>query len=196
MRDEAVADGRMCWADVAVALQRAVRCFDDYVAPVLEAHEVPALGLSNVLFLLSIGSAGNRRMADVAREERYQGSNASYAIGVLGKAGLVRTAFDPDDRRMRLVGLTRKGRRLNAEIRRVSVGDDRAITQALRASALLVAASSRAIPEVRGADDAAPLMIALDAVIVFGHASRGPGPGSDAMTGSHIAPHEAVVAAE
>ncbi len=47
--------GGASWADVAVASLRAVRDFDRFVAPVLEAHGVPALGMTNVLFLLAIG---------------------------------------------------------------------------------------------------------------------------------------------
>ena len=168
--------GGASWAEVAVASLRAVRDFDRFVAPVLHAHGVPNLGMTNVLFLLAIGP-GRRRMSDVAREERCQGSNASYALNVLVSAGLAVPAVDPDDRRMRVVSLTDAGRQLHAEIRRVSNGDERAVSQAIRASGLLTAAAARPLADVRGPAQrgtAQPLLIALDRDLVYG-------PGHDAV---------------
>lgn len=167
MRDGGTLDGSMCWADVAVASQRAIRLFDTYVEPVLEAHGVARLGVTSVLFLLSIGR-GPRRISEVAREEHFVGSNASYALAVLTKAGLVSSRPDVEDRRMRTVAVTERGRRLSQEIRRVSVGDEHAISTAMRSAALLASAASGPPVDVPGARREPPFVITLDDDLVFG----------------------------
>ena len=125
-----VRDEKASWSDVAVAYQRVIRSFDDYVQPVLKRFDVETLGLSNVLFLIIIGDRP-RRVADLVREHRYAGSNASYAIASLEEFGLVSRESDPGDKRVRVVTPTIKGQQLLAAIRDVTEGDLREIDAAL-----------------------------------------------------------------
>lgn len=118
------------WADVAVAYQRAIRSFDEFVRPVLREFGLPGLGVSQVLFLINIGD-GERRVSELVRQERYAGSNASYALSSLVECGLVARSLDERDRRVRVVSLTPTGQALLKAIRNVSVGKSGAIGAAL-----------------------------------------------------------------
>lgn len=118
------------WTDVAVAYQRAIRSFDEFVKPILKHFGHPNLGLTNILFLINIGD-GTRRVADLVRQQRYAGSNASYALAALVDAGLIERSSDPQDRRVRVVCLTDMGRELLVAIQRVSEGEGAQIDAAL-----------------------------------------------------------------
>ena len=121
-----------CWADVAVACERAIRAFDAYIDPLLAKRKLSNIGVTNVIVLLTIGPR-KRRMVDLVRDERYRGTNASYAVNMLENAGLVRRWRDPNDLRMRLVEPTEAGRRLIAAIRRATFAKRGAQTAAMRA---------------------------------------------------------------
>lgn len=120
------------WSDVAVASHRALRSFDEFIQPILVAEGLADLGVANVLFLLNV-SDGPTRVVDLVREQRYVGSNASYAISALIEAGLAERHMDPIDKRVRVVQLTARGRRLARSVRKVSVGDASEIQRALDA---------------------------------------------------------------
>lgn len=124
-------NGTASWADVAARYQRAVRLFDLHVQPVLCGFGLDHLGLSHVLFLINIG-AEPRRVADLIRDERYPGSNASYALSHLVEAGLISRQTDEVDARVRVVAVTDKGRELLSAIRSSSAGNPRHIEAALR----------------------------------------------------------------
>lgn len=130
MSKKGVHDEKANWTDVAVAYQRVIRSFDEYVKPVLKRYRVPSLGLSNVLFLITIGDEP-KRVADLVRQQRYAGSNASYAIAALEEYDLVGREYDPEDKRVRVVQLTPKGKRLLSAIKRATEGDEREIGAAL-----------------------------------------------------------------
>lgn len=120
------------WSEVAAAYQRAIRSFDEFTQPILKQFGVPHLGLSNIIFLINIGDDGSRRIADLVKEQRYVGSNASYALSMLISAGLVERDSDLQDKRIRVVRATKAGRKLLDAIRRASKGDDGAIADALK----------------------------------------------------------------
>jgi Transcriptional regulators len=118
------------WTEVAVAFQRAIRSFDEFVKPILVRFDIAQLGLTNILFLISVGDQP-KRVADLVRQQRYAGSNASYALSALIAAGLVERRCDENDKRVRVVSLTPLGRAVLDEIRSVSEGNGRQICAAL-----------------------------------------------------------------
>jgi DNA-binding MarR family transcriptional regulator len=144
-------DGKAHWSDVAVAQQRALHSFDALVQPVLGRYGLSKLGIANLLFLLSIGK-GRRRVSDIVKSERYNSSNASYALSVLADAALVDRFMDLVDKRMRLVEATVRGRKLIDEIQAVAAGDRESIAAALEAAFKLTEyVDSRAAAPVRPA---------------------------------------------
>lgn len=123
-------DDTASWSDVAAGYQRAIRSFDEFVKPVLAACNHDRLGLTHVLFLITIGDRP-QRVADLIKEQRYPGSNASYALSHLVEAGLVSSQADQQDARVRVVTLTKQGNYLLRRIRSVSAGDANQIAAAL-----------------------------------------------------------------
>jgi len=123
------------WSDVAARYQRAIRSFDEFVKPVLCAHGIEHLGIPIILFLISVGDRP-QRVVDLVRDQRYAGSNASYALAQLVDADLIERHPDETDARIRVVALTERGRAVLASIREASVGDPRHIDQALRTISL------------------------------------------------------------
>ncbi|AOG03171.1 MarR family winged helix-turn-helix transcriptional regulator [Bosea sp. RAC05] len=135
-------NGKVHWSDVAVASHRALRSFDEFIQPILVAEGLADLGVANVLFLLNV-SDGPTRVVDLVREQRYVGSNASYAISALIEFGLAERHMDPIDKRVRVIELTPRGRKLARSVRRVSIGDADEIKRALEA---VSAFESRCVP--------------------------------------------------
>lgn len=70
-----------------------------------------------ILFFLSI--EGPQKMSDIARQVSVTMSGATGIVDRLVKAGLVRRANDPSDRRVILIELTPAGRRIVQEIQKV-----------------------------------------------------------------------------
>ena len=102
------------WSEVAIASHRVLRSFDEFIQPILARERLTDLGVVNVLFMLNIGDT-SKRVVDIVRENRYVGSNASYAISALVDNGLAERSPDPADKRVRVVSLTERGRRLAQE---------------------------------------------------------------------------------
>jgi DNA-binding MarR family transcriptional regulator len=98
-------------ADVAVAMDRLLRVFSEFVRPIQQTHSAYPISLSNLLFLISIGE-GDARVNDLVKRGRYVGSNASYALKFLQDSGFIDRRQDPDDRRNAVVSWTEKGRAL------------------------------------------------------------------------------------
>lgn len=97
------------WAEVAIAMDRCLRVFADFVRPILVEHDASTVSVSNLVFMLSLG-AGDARVSDVVRNGRYLGSNASYALKSLQEGGYIERRQDPQDRRNAIVRWTDRGR--------------------------------------------------------------------------------------
>ncbi|NTF17374.1 winged helix DNA-binding protein [Agrobacterium rubi] len=117
----AVKGGTGNLADIAVAMDRGLRVFSDFVRPILASHAADKVSTSNLIFLLSIKD-GEARVNDIVKRGRYVGSNASYALKFLQDEGYIDRRQDPDDRRNAVVSWTPKGRAL-ADALRVACGD-------------------------------------------------------------------------
>lgn len=103
-------------ADVAVAMDRLLRVFSEFVRPIQLAHSADRISLSNLLFLISVGD-GDARVNDLVKRGRYLGSNASYALKFLQDSGFLDRRQDPEDRRNAVVSWTPKGRDLVFSLR-------------------------------------------------------------------------------
>ncbi len=95
-------------ADIAVAMDRGLRVFSEFVRPILAVHGADKVSISNLIFLLSVGE-GEARVNDIVKRGRYVGSNASYALKFLQESGYIDRKQDPDDRRNAVVSWTPKG---------------------------------------------------------------------------------------
>lgn len=105
------------WSEVAIAMDRGLRVFAEFVKPILAAHAADNLSLTNVIFLMSVGE-GEARVNDIVRSGRYIGSNASYALKALHGAGLIDRRQDEQDRRNAVVRWTERGQSLASALRR------------------------------------------------------------------------------
>ena len=105
------------WSEVAIAMDRGLRVFAEFVKPVLAAHAADNLSVANVIFLMSVGE-GEARVNDIVRSGRYIGSNASYALKALHGAGLISRRQDETDRRNAVVCWTERGKALASALRR------------------------------------------------------------------------------
>lgn len=105
------------WTEVAIAMDRGLRVFADFVKPILAMHAADSLSLSNVLFLMAVGE-GEARVNDIVRSGRYVGSNASYALKALHAQGFIVRRQDPADRRNAVVRWTDRGGALALALRR------------------------------------------------------------------------------
>jgi DNA-binding MarR family transcriptional regulator len=103
-------------ADVAVAMDRLLRVFSEFVRPIQQTHSADRISLSNLLFLISVGE-GDARVNDLVKRGRYVGSNASYTLKFLQESGFIDRRQDPDDRRNAIVSWTPKGRALVDSLR-------------------------------------------------------------------------------
>lgn len=117
----AVKGGTGNLADIAVAMDRGLRVFSEFVRPILAVHGADKLSNSNLIFLLSVGE-GEARVNDIVKRGRYVGSNASYALKFLQESGYIDRKQDPDDRRNAIVSWTPKGQSL-VDALRIACGD-------------------------------------------------------------------------
>lgn len=108
-------------ADIAVAMDRGLRVFSEFVRPILAVHGADKLSISNLIFLLSVGD-GEARVNDIVKRGRYVGSNASYALKFLQESGYIDRKQDPDDRRNGVVSWTPKGQAI-VDALRTACGD-------------------------------------------------------------------------
>lgn len=99
------------WSEVAVVMDRGLRVFAEFAKPILSVHGAESLSMTNLIFLLSLGS-GDARVNEVVRKGRYLGSNASYALKALQEGGYIDRRQDPDDRRNAIVSWSERGRAL------------------------------------------------------------------------------------
>mgnify|MGYP001459862060 CR=1 FL=1 len=111
-------------ADIAVAMDRGLRVFSEFVRPILASHAVK-VSTTNLIFLLSIKD-GEARVNDIVKRGRYVGSNASYALKFLKEEGYIDRREDPADRRNAVVSWTPKGRAL-VEAVNAALGDGGAL---------------------------------------------------------------------
>ena len=107
----AVKGGTGNLADIAVAMDRGLRVFSEFVRPILASQAADKVSTSNLIFLLSIKD-GEARVNDIVKRGRYVGSNASYALKFLQDEGYIDRRQDPDDRRNAVVSWTPRGRAL------------------------------------------------------------------------------------
>lgn len=98
-------------ADIAVAMDRSLRVFSEFVRPILVAHNADKLSTQNLIFLISVGE-GDARVNDIVKRGRYVGSNASYVLKFLQEAGFIDRRQDTDDRRNAIVSWTPRGQAL------------------------------------------------------------------------------------
>ncbi|WP_244327608.1 winged helix DNA-binding protein [Roseibium sp. RKSG952] len=94
-------------SDIAVAMDRSLRVFADFVKPILRRHKATDLSFGNLMFLISVGE-GDARVKDLVQKGRHVGSNASYALKALEKGGYIKRWMDESDRRNALVSWTPK----------------------------------------------------------------------------------------
>ena len=66
--------------------------------------------------LWSLSAEEGRPIGQLARDWECDASNATFIVGRLLDAGLVRRDDNPEDRRMKLVALTAKGARMKTEL--------------------------------------------------------------------------------
>jgi DNA-binding MarR family transcriptional regulator len=66
--------------------------------------------------LWSLSAEEGRPIGQLARDWECDASNATFIVGRLLDAGLVRRYDNPEDRRMKLVALTAKGARMKTEL--------------------------------------------------------------------------------
>lgn len=103
------------YADIAVAMDRSLREFNEAVRPVLEREDVKTSD-QNVLLLLAMGE-GTHRINDLARNHAYQRAQVDFAIKGLESAGLVKKERDRADNRAFNISYTPRGRKLVKAIR-------------------------------------------------------------------------------
>lgn len=111
------------WTEVAIAMDRGLRVFADFVKPILAAHAADNLSLSNVLFLMAVGD-GEARVNDIVRSGRYIGSNASYALKALHSGGFIDRRQAETDRRNAVVCWTERGRALVMALRKACTSSE------------------------------------------------------------------------
>lgn len=111
------------WTEVAIAMDRGLRVFADFVKPVLVAHAADNLSMSNVLFLMAVGE-GEARVNEIVRSGRYVGSNASYALKALHGGGFIVRRQDEADRRNAVVCWTARGEALATALRKACSSPD------------------------------------------------------------------------
>jgi DNA-binding MarR family transcriptional regulator len=104
------------WADVAAAMDRALRAFGDRARPLLQASGAADVSPQAALFLVSLGRS-EMTVAEICRAGRYVGSNASYLLKSLQEAGYIARRADDRDRRNAIVGLTERGIAVVASLR-------------------------------------------------------------------------------
>lgn len=114
-------------ADIAVAMDRGLRVFSEFVRPILASHAADKVSTSNLIFLLSIKD-GEARVNDIVKRGRYVGSNASYALKFLQEEGYIDRRQDPEDRRNAVVSWTPRGRAL-VDALRLACGDGGTLPQ-------------------------------------------------------------------
>lgn len=119
------------WSEVAVAMDRGLRIFADFVKPILDAHSADNMSITTLLFLVSIGE-DEARVNDLVRRGRYVGSNASYALKALTEGGFISRRQDPADKRNAIVSCTPRGLSLVIAVKTACNGKSAAARDAIK----------------------------------------------------------------
>lgn len=99
--------------DLAAMLQPLVRSLIALELPVLESHGVSMWGY---IVLGALDGSPMRTQAALAESINADKTRIIGTLDELQKSGLITRTPDPDDRRVRLLGITDKGRRVRAAI--------------------------------------------------------------------------------
>lgn len=113
------------WVDAAAIFDRAVRVFADIVRPVVTGTAAARLSPTNIILLAYLGRSGRARVGDIARSFRMPKSNISYALKALGEAGCITLEKDPENRRNKIVVVTKVGLDLARTVRARCASDQR-----------------------------------------------------------------------
>lgn len=132
-------------SDIAVAMDRSLRVFADFVKPILQRHQATDLSFGNLMFLISVGD-GNARVKDLVQKGRHVGSNASYALKALEKGGYIDRWMDEADRRNALVSWTPKAIEVVTDIKTAASPARRAAPELRKAFAAFESHCAR-VPE-------------------------------------------------
>lgn len=104
------------WFEATLEMDRMLRIFHDYLKPVLQKHGAASMSMSNIFFLMNIGSEPTK-VNEILKKGHYMPSNGSYALKTLENAGYIVRSQNEADKRNAIISYSDNGKKLIDDIK-------------------------------------------------------------------------------